>query len=372
MNSRIFGLRSQRRRAAVCVASACLWLPAVLVLSGCGARSSKAPAAVPAMTITVGTPSSRRIPIDIVASGSVAAWEEMSLGVELAGVRVDKVLVEVGAKVKAGQPLLQLDARTLSVQARQAEAGVAQARASLQLARSSAVRGESLLAQKLISASNYDSLQADLRRAEAQIASAQADYDAARLRLGFTTLRAPDDGIISSRTVQPGQIVAVGTELLRLIRRGRLEWRAQVAENDLIRVRPGAPVELKSPDGTRVEGVVRAISPAIDPQTRMALIYADLPHPDGLRAGMFAAGRLQLGETDAMVLPRDSVVMRDGYAYVFVLGPGSKVAQRRVDIGSAQGDSVVIRSGLKPGEQIAIRGAGFLSDGDQVRVVAGS
>lgn len=354
------------RRHAALLACACLTL-----LASCGARGGKAPAAAPSMTITVGTPVVENVAVDIVASGAVAAWEEMSLGVELSGVRVARVLVEPGTQVRAGQALLQLDARTLAVQARQAEAGVAQARANLALARASAARGETLLAQKLISASNSETLRADLSRAEAQLTSAQADRDAARLRLGFATLRAPDDGVISSRSVQPGQIVASGTELLRLIRRGRLEWRAELNENDLLRVRPGAVVELTAPDGATVLGKVRAVSPSINPQTRTALIYADLPAPGGLRAGMFAQGRLRLGEVPAMLLPRESVVVRDGYSYVFVLAAESKVRQRRIEVGPLHGERIVVRSGLKKGEQVAVRGAGFLADGDTVHVVAG-
>lgn len=342
------------------------------LLAACGARGGSAPTAAPSMTVTVGVPLAKKIAVEIVASGSVAAWQEMSLGVELSGVRVSQVLVEVGTRVKASQALVLLDARTLTVQARQAEAGLAQARATLQLARASAARGESLLAQKLISTSNSETLRADLSRAEAQLTSAAADRDAARLRLGFATLRAPDDGVISARSVQPGQIVATGAELLRLIRRGRLEWRAEVAENDLVRIPPGASVELTAPGGERVRGTIRAVSPAINPQTRTALIYADLPAPGNLRAGMFSAGRIQLGELPAMVLPSEAVIVRDGYSYVFVLGPGSKVAQRRIEAGSAQATSTVIRSGLKAGEQVAIRGAGFLADGDHVRVVAGN
>ena len=138
------------------------------------------------------------------------------------------------------KPLLRLDSRTLDVQFRQAEASVTQAQAALELAGANAARGDSLVEQGLISSSDSDKLRADLRSAEAQLITAQADRDAARLRLGFATLSAPDDGIISARSVQPGQVVSAGSELLRLIRRGRLEWRADLAEADLIRVKPGA------------------------------------------------------------------------------------------------------------------------------------
>jgi RND family efflux transporter MFP subunit len=191
------------------------------------------------------------------------------------------------------------------------------------------------------------------------------------LRLGFATLRAPDAGVISARNIQPGQIVSGGGELLRLIRRGRLEWRAEVSENDLTRIKVGATVDLRGPSGDVVTGIIRAVSPSIDPQTRTALVYADLEKPGALRAGMFAEGRLRVGQAEVTVIPRQSVVFRDGYPYVFVMGENNKVLQRRIDSGPPQGDSVEVRSGLKDGEKVVARGAGFLSDGDIVKVVDG-
>ena len=350
---------------------------ALLGLAACGGRGGDAkPGAdgasqAASMTVTVATPARRSVDREIVASGSVAAWQEMSLGVELSGVRVSQVLVEVGANVKAGQPLVLLDRRTLEVQARQAEASRAQARASLEVAKAAATRGDSLLAQKLISTSNYDDLRAALIKAEAQLASAEAELESARLRLGFATLRAPDSGVISSRAVQPGQIAQVGNEMLRLIRRGRLEWRAEVAEGDLAQIAEGAVVRVTGPGGEVVEGKIRAVSPGLDSKTRTALVYADLPKPGGLRAGMFAEGRVRTGAGEATVLPRQSVEFRDGFPYVFVLGKDSKVAQRRIVVGAADGDQIEVRSGIAGTDQVVVRGAGFLGDGDLVKVVQG-
>ena len=338
---------------------------------------------VPAASLVVTTvlPVSHELDRSISVSGSVSAWQEMSLGVELTGIRAAEVLVEVGDRVRAGQSLLKLDNRTLDVQFRQADAGVTQAQAALELARANAARGDSLVEQGLISSSDSDKLRADLRSAEAQLITAQADRDAARLRLGFATLSAPDDGIISARSVQPGQVVSAGSELLRLIRRGRLEWRADLAEADLIRVKPGAIVELGGPAGSVIKGQVRAVSPSVDPATRTGLLYADLPEPGPLRAGMFAEGRILLGTATASVVPRESVVFRDGFAYLFVLKAVEgaetrsglrRVEQRRVEIGNRQGEMTEILSGLAPGERVVRRGAGFLGNGDVVREVSDS
>jgi RND family efflux transporter MFP subunit len=144
-----------------------------------------------------------------------------------------------------------------------------------------------------------------------------------------------------------------------------------VSETDLPRIRPGSRVALRGPTGDPVEGRIRAVSPAVDPKSRTALIYADLPAPGALRAGMFAEGRLGVGAAEVMVLPRESVVFRDGFPYVFVLGEGSRVAQRRVEIGPATGDGIELRSGLAAGDRVVARGAGFLGDGDLVKVVQG-
>ncbi len=330
----------------------------------------------PSLTVTTAALQEQKLNQMLMVSGSVAAWQEMSLGVELSDVRAAEVLVEVGDPVRAGQVLLRLDTRTLEVQARQADAGMAQARANLELAAANLTRGERLVGEGLISSSDADELRARLTSAEADLTTAETNRDAARLRLEFATLRAPDDGVISARSVQPGQVVNSGTELLRLIRRGRLEWRAELTEADLSRVREGTGVELTGPQGERVSGQVRAVSPAVDPMTRAGVVYVDLPQPGTLRAGMFAEGRILLGEVTARVLPRDAIVFRDGIPYVFVARPETAaggasdmfaIEQRRISVGLQQGNVTEIREGLAADDRVVVRGAGFLSDGDLVR-----
>jgi RND family efflux transporter MFP subunit len=350
--------------------AALLGLSACLLFTACGRSGTAAPEPRESLTVTTGQVETRPIVLDVVASGSVAAWQEMSLGVELSGLRVAKVLVEVGARVRAGQPLLQLDTRSLQVDLRRAEAAYAQARSNRDLAIASATRGETLLQRQLISQSNFDELRAARSGADAGLQSAAAERDSARLRLAYATLRAPDAGIISMRAVQPGQIITSNTELLRLIRRERLEWRAELTDVNLARVQPGTKVKVRAPDGSFVVGQVRVVSPALDVASRTGLIYADLPQPGSLRAGTFAEGRIELGESQGQVLPREAVVVRDGFSYVFVVDAKSRVAQRRVEVGPATSEIVPIRSGVARGERVVIKGAGFLSDGDLVRVVA--
>ena len=339
------------------------------LLAGCGAEPAP-PAKSPSLSISVAAPESRTLAQRLPAAGSVHAWEEMSLGVEVSGLRVAEVLVEVGARVEAQQPLLRLDTRTLEMAQRQAEAQLGQAEAQLKVAQINMKRAAELLERGLVSVRDRDEAWAAEEAAKANHRTAQAQRDNARLQLDFATLRAPDAGLISARLVQPGQVVMPGAELLRLIRQGRLEWRAELPERDLVRVASGAVAVLRDADGNEVTGSVRQIAPALDAVSRTGLVYVDLPQPGALRAGMYAQGELRLGELVATTVPEAAVVERDGYRYVFVLGDGEVVSQRRVETGARQDGVVQILSGLSDGERVAVQGAGFLSDGDKVKVVA--
>ena len=346
-----------------------LMLLLCLGLGACAKDPVQAPGK-PSLTVSVATPTQQDLPRRITASGSVAAWEPISLGVELSGQRVAEVLVEVGDVVASGQPMLRLDNRSLAMELRQAEAALAQANASLAVASANARRGERLKREQLIADSEADQLISGELGAQAQRQTAQALLDNARLRLGFTTLRAPHAGVVSQRTVQPGQVVSAGTELFSVIRDGRLEWRAELPESELILVAPGAKAQLRAPDGAAVEGTVRAVSPALDAASRTGTVYVDLPAPGALRAGMYAQGDLVLGALPARTLPDQAVVERDGYRYVFVLGEGDVVEQRRVTLGARQDNVVAVSDGVQADDRVVVEGAGFLADGDRVRVVA--
>lgn len=344
-------------------------LSSMLALVAC----SEPPKAEPVASLSVALETPRLVPIDreVVASGTIAAREEVVIGVELSSIRVDSVDVEVGDRVRRGDVLLRLDARTLDVALAEADAGVAQAQASLQLAIDKARRARTLVAQQLISAQSAEELISAELNARAQLALSRAQRERARLQRAYAQVRAPDDGVISARTVQPGQLANPGAELMRLIRRGELEWRAELAEGDLIRVAPGTEVRIGGDGAAEVVGRVRQVSPALDARSRTGLIYADLGDGGGrLRAGMFTEGRIVLGRDQALTVPAEAVLRRDGHAYVFVVDASARARLRRVEIGSASGGQIEVRSGLRKDESVVARGGGFLNDGDLVRVVA--
>lgn len=339
-----------------------------IALVGCSKAPETAPSA-PSLTVSVGTLEQVDLVRDIDAAGSVRAWEEMSLGVELSGLRVAEVLVEVGDAVGKGDVLVQLDRRTLQAELRQHEAMVAQALANEVLARANGERARAMRERKLMAAGDIEQMIASERVAEAAVLNARAAMASAKLRLEFASLRAPDDGLIATRSVQPGQVVAAGAELMRLIRQGRLEWRAELSEAEFLQLKLGARVDVVSPSG-KVEGRIRALSPGLDPISRTGVAYVDLPEPGALIAGMFAQGRIHLDATPATMLPSEAIVERDGYRYAFVLDGNDIARQRRVEVGQVSGERIELRNGITAVDRVVVRGAAFLSDGDRVRVVA--
>lgn len=360
--------------------AASLFLVTVFVLSGCSRSAEKEDAASASnkvdagasLTVSLATAETRKLERLIIASGPVSPWEEMQLGVELSGVRVTSLNVDVGQQVKRGQVLLELDHRTLDSELRQADASLNEAKAGVQLANVNLGRGQKLSQSQLISASALDELRAAQVQAQARAATSQAVRDGVQLRRDFAVLRAPDDGIISKRLVQPGQVVAAGTELLRLIRQGRLEWRAELNENDLAKVKTGATIRLQTSAGEIIEGRVRAVSPGLDATTRTGTLYADLPNPGSLKAGTFLEGRVLIGEGDVLMVPTSAVVQRDGYSYVFKVNADNIVQRVRVASGMSEKGFVEISQGLKIGDAVVNSGAGFLADGDRVRIVSDS
>lgn len=338
----------------------------LLVLAACG--DDAPPDATPSLTVSLATPTTREVVREVTASGAVAAWEEVSVGVELSGLRVSGVEVEVGSVVEQGDVLLRVDDRTMASQLAQSEAQVREAATNLDTARRKAARVRELADSQMVSLQDAEEAEAARASAQARLNTAIASRDAARVQRDFTVVRAPVDGVVSARSVQPGQVVGAGAELLRLIRDGRLEWRAELAEADLLRVAPGATVRVETPAGP-VAGSVRRVSPALDAQSRTGTIYADLPEPGPLRAGMFAQGRIALGRAQALLVPNESVVRRDGRAYVFVVDGDNRVREQGIEVGAIHGDQIEVHGGLDAGTRVVARGAGFLGDGDVVRVV---
>jgi RND family efflux transporter MFP subunit len=259
--------------------------------------------------------------------------------------------------------------QTVAAELEQSKARAAEAEASALEAEANAERAKKVADSGALSEQQLNqyitSAQTARARAKAQIAAERAQ----EVRLSDTRVVAPDDGVISSRTATVGAVPS-GSELFRLIRQGRLEWRAEVPAVQLVLLKPGMPVRIDAGSGINVIGKLRMVSPSVDPKTRNGIVYVDLPDPGALRAGMFAAGELEIGHSDGLTLPQSAVMVRDGYSYVFRVGADNKVVQTKVTLGRRNEERVEILTGLTANDRVVVAGGGFLTDGDLVRVVS--
>jgi RND family efflux transporter MFP subunit len=278
------------------------------------------------------------------------------------------VFVDVGDRVTKGQRLVALSKALLEAEVATKQAMLNQRRAELTNAEAALERGKSLLNMNVLSEADLDRLTSEQLASRARFESARADLETSQLRLQFTDVTAPDDGVITSRTVTVGQIAQAGNEMLRLLRNGRIEWRGEAPETRLADLAPGQAVSIATADGKKYSGTIRVVSPTIASGNRTALVYVDLPADDSLRPGMFARGEIEIGSGPAFMVPLESIVNADGYSYVFVLGGNNTVARRRIETGALHEDAIEVVSGIEGGETVVIKGAGFLKDGDLVNV----
>ncbi len=333
------------------------------------AAEGAAPAAPkPAMTVSTAKPETASLALQLQANGNIAAWQEASVGAEVPGLRLATVNVNIGDVVKKGQVLATFARETTEAESLQGKAALMQAEAAAESAKADADRARSIENTGALSKSQIAQYLTQEKVTRAQFEAAKAAYAASQVRLGNTQVRAPDDGVISARAATVGAVAGAGQELFRLVRQSRMEWRAEVTPAEVGQVKVGQKVEVTAASGLTVAGTVRAIAPTADPQTRNVLVFADLPKHTELKAGTFARGQFQIGSSQALTVPAQAIVVRDGHNYVFVIGADSKAGQRKVGTGRRAGDRVEVLQGLKADETVAVQGAGFLNEGDLVKI----
>lgn len=321
----------------------------------------------PALVITVEKPRRIQLAEQLAANGDIAAWQEASVGADVNGLRLAEVRVNVGDTVRKGDVLALFETEMVKSEQALARASLDEAEAALTEAAANAERALSIAPSGAMSKQQINQYLTAERTARARVAAARANLATQDLRLKKTQVIAPDAGIISARTATVGAVAGPGVELFRLVRGGRLEWRAEITAADLTRLKPGLQARVTLPGG-ELTGILRQLAPTVDPKTRYAIAYVDLPASPLARAGMFARGDFVLGETEVLTLPQQAIVMRDGFAHVFIVEPNERVTLTRVETGRMKNERIEIKQGVSAEQSIAVRGAAFLNDGDRVQV----
>lgn len=323
----------------------------------------------PALTVSTATVGDAQLPRRLVANGNIAAWQEASVGALANGLMLREVLAQVGDSVQKDQVLARFAAESVLAELAAARAALAEAEAAAREAAGNAARARPLQGTDALSPQQLSQYETAEQTAQARVAAARAQVTLQEVRLAHAEVKAPDAGIVSARLATVGAVTAPGTELFRLVRQGRLEWRAEVTAAELPLLRPGSTASVTAASGVTLKGRVRVLAPTVDPATRNAVVYVDLPlHPE-VRAGMYGSGFFELGNTSGKTVPQQAVVVRDGFAYVFRVSNDQRVRQVRIETGRRSGTQVEVLSGLAERDTVVVQGAGFLNDGDLVRVV---
>lgn len=332
-----------------------------------GTAAEGANAVAPVVTVVV--PGQSSVERTVSATGSLAARVEMPVAVVGEGGQVVSVLVQPGDWVRAGQTLAVIERSVQSEQIRSLAAQVEVARADAKLAQAELERAKALVGRGFISKADIDRRTATRDAADARVNVAIAQLGEQRARTGRLDIRAPAAGLVLTRTVEPGQVVAAGTGVLfRMAKGGEMEMLAQVSEGDLARLKVGIPATVTPVGGGRsFIGHVWQISPVVDPLNRQGVARVALKFDPALRPGGFAGVSIVSGSGDAPLLPESAVQSDDKGNYVYVIDGANKAQRRDVTIGQVSSAGVAITSGLTGKEKVVVSAGAFLNAGQLVK-----
>ncbi len=431
-------------------------LAVVLFLNhGKGSHEAQITGPEPVITVTAEKVAPHVMAGVVQVNGTIWAWDPLTIGSEVNGLRVESIYVDDGDKVKRGQVLARLNSSVLNAQLAEEKAKLAaqvatlkrtiqpnrpedllslraahmqgesavgeaetmltRAKANLVNAQSIAKRYRGLVTEGAVSQQEADqkdteakTADAEMHNAEQKVRSAKFLHEQAKQRLimgqqggrkedveissaavaqmranvsrlealvAQTVIRAPSDGLIMRRDAHLGDITAMNKILFQMVRDNRLEMRAQVAEVDLHGIQPGqrAVVTDSTASSFSVEGRVREVSPMIDQDMRLGTVRIDLPVATGkdkrvFKPGNFAHATIEVGSKSPLAIPAAAVLNRENKSFVFVVKSDSTVSTRDVKMGGRVEGYAEVLSGLQAGESVVVRGAGFLKNGDLVRV----
>ncbi|USI72407.1 efflux RND transporter periplasmic adaptor subunit [Sphingomonas morindae] len=357
---------------------------AALLLCVAACHKQQPPAAPPAPTVSVAQPLQRDVVNWDEYIGHFEAPQSVDLRARVTGV-VTKILFRDGQDVRAGQPLFVIDPRPYEAQLRQAEAQVASSRATLINAQAVEARSAQLVQAQAVSREELENNQAQTRTARANLQSAEAQLYNARLNLGFTTVRAPVAGRVSSRRVSLGDQVTSGDTLLTTVVSLDPIWftfdgaesfylkylrQAQEGQRKSSRVAPNpVDIQLSDESGYRWHGHMAFVDNAVDPAAGTIRAHAVVANPDHfLTPGLFGRARLLgSGTYRAMLVPDEVISADQSRKVVYVLGRDGKVVQRPVEVGPEVMGLRAVRDGLAPTDLVVLDGLGGLQPGMKVQ-----
>lgn len=347
------------------------------VAAGCD-RKAQTNFERPPASVTVAAAIAQDVPVYIEAVGKTVAREVVSIQPQVSG-RITQIHFTDGADLKRGDVLFTIDPRPYQAELNQAEANLAQAEAALGLAKVNFDRVEKVSDPRAVARQDYDSKKSAVQSAEAAVQQNRAAVESARLNLEYCTIRSPINGRAGQRMVDAGNVVSANNGSLLVIQRlDPIYADFTVTESDLGAVqrnmaKQALRVEVWLPDdGTEArEGKLTFLDNSVQEGTGTVKLRATLPNSDRrFWPGRFAKVRLILQtQRDAVLVPAGVPQLSAKGSFVYVIKPDSSAELRPVKVGQAQGEMVVIESGLKAGERVVVSGQLGVTPGGKVRVI---
>lgn len=342
---------------------------------GAGA-AAKAPPVMELAHADVAPIGARQLTVGIPLSGSLIPVSQATIKSKVSG-QVQEAALREGIAVQAGQVLARLDQADLKARLQQQQAMLEEAQARLAMAQKNEYNATALLSQKFISQTSFDTTANAVELARANVKSAAAMVDLARIALNDSVIRAPIGGIISKRHVQAGDKVAPDMPVYTIVGLNELTLEAQVPTTDIPRVQVGQEVRFQVDGFAKREfsGKVARINPTTEAGSRAMLVYVSVANADGaLRGGMFAKGSLTTEKGRAApVVPLAALREEAGKQVVYTVVNGAVVAQPvKLGLRSDEEGVVEVSEGLEPGAQVLIAKLEGLKPGAKVRLPAAS
>jgi membrane fusion protein, multidrug efflux system len=342
---------------------------AATLVSACQ-RAEAPPEIRPVRTLLVGTGNTEQI---MTFTGEIHSRYETDLAFQVGGKIVQRA-VDVGAMVKQGAILARLDTQDLQLAVDTSQSAVAAAQAQLDRARSDEIRYRDLLERGLTTRSTFLAQQTNAKTAQSQLEQAKSELQLRRQQLGYASLRADRDAVVTKAYQNAGAVVAAGQPVLELAQRGELEAVFDAAENqvDQVRAAAGGDVRLLNSDAASIKGRIREVSPSADPATRTYRVRMSLGEPsDLLKLGMLVSVAIRPASSDARALsvPATALYQQNAKPAVWIVRSDSTLELRPVMVRRYDSDRVQLASGVKPGERIVTAGVHKLSAGARVRLL---
>lgn len=288
------------------------------------------------------------------------------------GGRVASVPVDMGDPVRSGQTLVRLDDSDYAIQARQAEASLDLASAGQKSAAQNLQRMEQLYQQNVISQSDYESAVTASEQADAQVKQAAAALDQARNQVANATIISPVDGLLSSRMVEPGEMVNASSPVFTVVDISSVYAECSIPESEVSRLKTGQKIKVRvtAVSGQPFEGTLTNLSPSADSQSKAFSARFKIENLDQrLKPGMFAQVELAMEEhTQALLIPKESIMEKAGQKSVYLVSEG-KAVETPVNTGIADGEIVEVLEGLREGDQVITTGQNALHDGSLIEAV---